>query len=63
MPVDTRNKRASVVQVLAHSTLAPPAPGGGVDQGDRQHTPHTYRGIAAVGEAVPRFRKLMGVGK
>jgi len=48
MAVDTAAKRASSVQLLAWSVLAPPFPNdGAIDQPDRQHTAHTYRGVLA----------------
>jgi hypothetical protein len=33
--------------MLLFSILAPPFPDGAIDQGDRQHTAHTYSGILA----------------
>ena len=45
--LDTRSKRASSVQILEWSTLAPPLPDGTIDQGDEQHTAHAYSGILA----------------
>lgn len=43
--LDTRSKRASSVQVLSPWVLAPPAPDGLIDGGDRQHIAWTYSGI------------------
>ena len=45
--LDNRSKRASSVQILIPSTLAPVLPDGTIDQADRQHTAHTYSGILA----------------
>lgn len=47
MAIDTRDKRASVVSFSRPSGLVMPNPDGGLDQGDRQQTAFTYRGIAA----------------
>lgn len=45
--LDTRSKRASSVQIALSFLLAPVLPDGTVAQADRQHTAHTYSGIAA----------------
>jgi len=45
--LDTRSKRASSVQLLVPSTLAPVLPDATLDQGDRQHIALSYSGIAA----------------
>ena len=67
--MNTRSKRASSVALLLPFLLAPIAPDGTLDQGDRQHGAHTYSGILAgpaVPEAVanPRFYVIVqGVGR
>jgi hypothetical protein len=45
--LDTRSKRASSVQILTPTTLAPVAPDGAMGQGDRQHVAWSYSGINA----------------
>jgi hypothetical protein len=45
MAVDTRDKRASVLGWGLASLLVLPAPGA-LDQGDRQQTAYSYRGIS-----------------
>ena len=47
MPVDTRSKRASSVNILLSTTLALVLPDGVMSQADRQHTAWSYSGIAA----------------
>lgn len=47
MALDTRDKRASAVGWGLAALLVLPAPDSTVDQGDRQHTAATYRGISA----------------
>lgn len=53
MPVDTRSKRASSVQILMPWALAPVFPDGTLDQGDRQHIALAYSGILAIAPIVP----------
>lgn len=62
--LDTRSKRASSVQILLPFVLAPVLPDGTIDQGDRQHTAHSYSGIAADAPTIVllRLRTIMGVG-
>jgi hypothetical protein len=45
--LDTPSKRASSVQMLLWSVLAPVLPDGSIALADRQHTAHTYSGIAS----------------
>ena len=45
--LDSRTKRASSVQMLVFSILAPVLPDGTIAQADRQHIIHTYSGILA----------------
>lgn len=45
--LDTTSKRRSSVQILAPYNLAPPAPDGTLDQGDRQHIAWAYSGVLA----------------
>jgi len=47
MDLDTRSKRASSVGLLLAFVLAPPLADGVIDAGDRQHSAHSYSGIAA----------------
>ncbi len=65
--LDTRSKRASGVQVLMWSTLAPVLPDGTLSQGDRQHIVHVYSGILAGGAPVvtrrTHRRLLLRVGR
>ena len=62
--LDTPSKRASSVQILVPSMVAPPLPDGALDQGDRQHIAWSYSGIAAGAEVAVtlRTRLLLGVG-
>jgi len=46
MPVDSRDKRASVLGFGLAALLFLPAPGA-IDQPDRQHVAYSYRGLAA----------------
>jgi hypothetical protein len=52
MPLDTRSKRASSVQLMKPSFVFPPMPDGTISQGDQQHTALNYSGIPA-GSFVP----------
>lgn len=54
MPVDTRNKRASVLGLAQPSLLAPPAPDGTLGAPDRLHLAYLYAGIAAGAPVVVR---------
>lgn len=47
MPVNTRSKRASSVQVLMPFILAPVLPDGAISAADRQHIAWMYSGILA----------------
>lgn len=47
MPIDTRSKRASSVQMLVPSMVAPVFPNGAITQNDRQHIAWAYSGILA----------------
>ena len=49
--LDSVSKRASSVQILIPSTLAPVIPDATIDQGDRQHIAFTYSGVLAAGGA------------
>ena len=53
--VDTANKRASSVQLLAPWMLAPPFPDGTLDQGDRQHIAWAFSGVLAGPPVGPTF--------
>lgn len=50
--LDTRPKRASSVQLLVPSTLAPVLPDGTVDAEDRMQGTHSYAGITAAAPAI-----------
>ena len=54
--LDSRTKRASSVQMLVFSILAPVLPDGTIAQADRQHIIHTYSGILATEKLIPRRR-------
>jgi hypothetical protein len=54
MPVDTRNKRASVLGLAQPSLLAPPLPDGSITAPDRLHLAYLYAGIAASAPVVVR---------
>lgn len=47
MAVDSRNKRASIVNGLVSMTLAPVTPDGTLGASDRLHSAQLYAGIAA----------------
>lgn len=49
--LDLRSKRASSVQIMAPYVLAPPAPDGTIDAGDRQHIAWSYASLATVAGA------------
>lgn len=51
--LDTRSKRASSVQIGLAFLLAPVLPDGVIAQADRQHTAHSYSGIAAAAPSGP----------
>ena len=46
--MDTRSKRASSVNILLSTILAPVLPDGTISQADRQHTAWSYSGIRAI---------------
>lgn len=65
--LDSRSKRASSVQILVPSLVAPVLPDGTLAQGDRQHIAWSYSGIAAqapvvvsraLDDAWPYFRSV-----
>lgn len=60
--LDTRSKRASSVQILVPSTLAPVVPDGALNQADRQQTAHMYSGILAAGGTRVHLFALLGMG-
>lgn len=61
--LDTRSKRASSVQLLVPSLVAPPLPDNSISQADRQHIAWTYSGISSVAAAGALFtRMMMGYG-
>lgn len=51
--LDTRAKRASAVQLLIASVLAPPLPDGTIAAEDRLHVAHLYSGISVAVTANP----------
>ena len=57
MPVDTRSKRASSVNILLSTTLALVLPDGTISWADRQHTAWSYSGI----RATPGLRSKHGL--
>jgi hypothetical protein len=60
MPVDTRNKRSSAINVASPWRSQLPAPDGAVTQPDRQHAALMYSGISAsTVVATPTHRRLL----
>ena len=51
MPVDSRDKRSSAINVGSPWRALLPVPDGTIGQADRQHVPFMYRGITASGGA------------
>ena len=49
MPIDSRAKRASTIQIWKPFVMAPVTPDGTIEQGDRQHIAYSYSGILAAG--------------
>lgn len=48
MALDTKDKRGSSIGVARPWSLILPTPDGAVNQGDRQQTAWSYRGISAI---------------
>lgn len=66
MALDTRDKRASAINVASPWRGLLPVPDGSLNQADRQHVAFLYRGIAAGGAApAPTLftLALLGVGR